>query len=400
MKRNCRMTTLATSSTSRRDRLTCKLPFSTFFVATVFWVSSAFGSDLQDIRTGFHRTFSRIVIEFDAPVSYDVFRDDSNRAVMVEVLSSGRIAGFGEVELEDEDPILRRVSYGRNANLTSVTVFLKSAGVRIEHYTMTRPFRIVIDIFIRTAQDAAAGQDLPAKPSRKAAAEIEKLNSEQIKTDTESVSATRADSTVLNVANVPEAVLKKTTLQRPTVAAASKIVNQSPAEAHRSNQRLFWLIGGAFVLLDAMLLFLYVNRRRGTKVPPPQQTRHASQAAPAAQLVQTPPPTVDGQAFAEVLKSALEHDGLKAVTAMPPEGEVVALQDINRAVKIDSLIGSLTEVIAQPEAEPTPPDFKEIAQELELVDASGELSEEAARKQLIGRDGMEFMQNIKRLYLN
>lgn len=383
--------------------MTCKLPFSTFLVTLIFLVSSAFGADLRDIRTGFHRTFSRIVIEFDAPVSYEVFRDDSNSAVIVEVLSSGRIAGFGEVELEDEDPILRQVSYGRNANLTSITVFLQSAGVRIEHYTMTRPFRIVIDIFTRTARDAAAIHDLPAKSFPRPVTEKEKLNSERIKTDAEAVSATRADSTVLNVANVPQAVLKKTTLQRPAVAAASKkaqIVNQSPAEAHRSNQTLFWLIGGAFVLLDAMLLFLYVNRPRGTKVQPTQRIRHASQVAPAAPLVQTPPTIVDGQAFAEVLKSALEHDGLKPVTAAPPDDEAVAIEDINRAVKIDSLIGSLTEVIAQPAAEPAPPGFKEIAQELALVDASGELTEEAARKQLIGRDGMEFMQNIKRLYLN
>jgi hypothetical protein len=102
-----------------------------------------------------------------------------------------------------------------------------------------------------------------------------------------------------------------------------------------------------------------------------------------------------------LLKKAVEDDLIKPLPQQPGNAVPHDFEPITQAVKIDTMIGSLSEAIREQEkSEPLPPEFTEIVNELNLIEHSGEISEEAAKKALIGRDGLEFMKSIKRLYLN
>ncbi|MCH7755082.1 hypothetical protein IH970_08165, partial [candidate division KSB1 bacterium] len=65
-------------------------------VSIIVFTQIAQSADLTDIRTGFHRTYSRVVIQFDSDVQFQVIKDVENGTVIIDVLGVNAVHNFGE----------------------------------------------------------------------------------------------------------------------------------------------------------------------------------------------------------------------------------------------------------------------------------------------------------------
>jgi len=68
--------------------------WAALIVSMLSFTQTAQSADLTDIRTGFHTTYSRVVIQFDSDVKFQVIKDGENGAIIIDVLSVNAVRNF------------------------------------------------------------------------------------------------------------------------------------------------------------------------------------------------------------------------------------------------------------------------------------------------------------------
>jgi len=359
---------------------------------------STLASDVLDIRTGQHSNFTRIVVEFSGPVRYQVIPNKINPSVIIDALNVSGIRDLRDVSVDSDDPILRQVRFIRKGNLLSITAYLKSGSFEIKQHTIYRPFRIVLDIFSSQSKSVAIFE----KPKKKISGEKEIV----FESITEPPVAAKIDSIVSKEtqipANIPAEVLKHTELQTEADLKPSGNKETAKTESASDSKKIFWIIGSVFVLLDIALLALYLNsskrKKRLAKVEN-QFKQNYQEIESFTERVEENQLDQRSQKFVELLKQAMENEDKKETAVN--EQEVSVAEDLEEAA-VDSTVLELPETVEETPRtpQPEPPELVEIIKDLYPDIPEEELTEASARAQLIGRDGVEFMKNIKRLYLN
>ncbi len=352
-------------------------------LAVVFLLSAglqpAAANDLQSVRTGYHRSYSRVVVQFAGAVRYRLTTNPAARTITIKVEGVDHINSLRRVAVAPKDAILDAVRFFKDADRLTITTVLKIDQFKVIDYALHWPFRIVLDIQKRGGTQTAPAAVGPQSEVPATASAPDPDSSHTLRRLPESARV-----------SIPEEVLKHTRPPLILRKAANQAVQKGPVNRIKTARGLvFWVIGAAFVLLDAMLLVLYLNRRKAARrqaAASRNPARNPASRSGRRKLQVAPPP--NPQEFVHLLKEALARDEAEAgVPAAPALAKVmapVAFAGVNAAE-------------ASP---PAPPDFKEIALELYPELADDALTEENARQQLIGRDGVDFMKNVKRLYLN
>ncbi|MFQ5750506.1 MAG: hypothetical protein ACE5HI_00795, partial [bacterium] len=125
---------------------------SLFFLVVFMWVQASFCAELVDIRTGFHHSYSRIVVQFTTRVQYKLSKDMKKRALILELKPVHTFRAFNNIDIDPRDRYLNRVEYEHSSQTLKVIAYLHSMAVQIDSYDLNWPYRVVIDI--RTVKDS------------------------------------------------------------------------------------------------------------------------------------------------------------------------------------------------------------------------------------------------------
>jgi len=400
---------------------------------------------LIDVRTGYHGQFSRVVLQFDQPVQYRVSPGGDTPSIKLIVDKIHDIRLTGKVIIERDDPILQAIDYRQTGAQLDVSISLKTKSVSIRQQSINWPFRVVIDIY-QNNPAAEKVSDFENTLAQNQIAEHETAASG----DTDPLAQTKQFSDSLLRELLPAIAVASPTvdfskpivdLPKPAVKKSAgekrKTVDQleNPAPENESSFRLIWVICIVFLIADAFLLLFYLKKKYERKPAAPKQQKQAVATPFSVQeqpIEKTIPPQPDSDAQTKfnlppVGKPFEQQDKLEDHATFPaeksPEEFLGMLQSavrknsqasvmtglsamkndsaaLKRAEKLDSLINSLSQA-TQIEKRPAsaPPEFREIVKELYPEAITDELSEEEVRNELIGRDGIEFMRNIKRLHV-
>ncbi|MCH7681360.1 hypothetical protein IID10_18685 [candidate division KSB1 bacterium] len=391
-------------------------------VSMLSFTPTAQSTDLIDIRTGFHRTYSRVVIQFDSDVKFQVIKDFENGSIIIDVLNVNAVRNFGKVNLDQKELYLKQVSFKRSPNLLSITTILKMSNLRVDHYYLNWPFRIVLDIYpssILSEKPEISEKTLQSEPQPDeqmliaAAPQIDSLQSvasDSVASD--SVESSEVDSLTLSSARIDslagEIVANydsTTTLLRESIiplqsslksvkSELQKIAKKRNAEWNQlmSKYTLASLLVAAFVLIDLIWVALYFVRRS-------KKRKHAVQTRESVAKKQ-PVEKQTNREFVEILKSTLESNEIEEIRIEP---EVIRKNDFfaNTQHAFEPRIRSFSEPInARKEASLSPPELAEVARDLGSILPSSRVAKEVTREELIGRDGVEFLKNLQRQSLN
>jgi len=386
-------------------------------VSMLSFTPTAQSTDLIDIRTGFHRTYSRVVIQFDSDVKFQVIKDFENGSIIIDVLNVNAVRNFGKVNLDQKELYLKQVSFKRSPNLLSITTILKMSNLRVDHYYLNWPFRIVLDIYpssILSEKPEISEKTLQSEPQPDeqmliaAAPQIDSLQSvasdsvESSEVDSLTLSSARIDSLAgVIVANydstttlLRESIIPLQSSLKSVKSELQKIAKKRNAEWNQlmSKYTLASLLVAAFVLIDLIWVALYFVRRS-------KKRKHAVQTRESVAKKQ-PVEKQTNREFVEILKSTLESNEIEEIRIEP---EVIRKNDFfaNTQRAFEPRIRSFSEPInARKEASLSPPELAEVARDLGSILPSSRVAKEVTREELIGRDGVEFLKNLQRQSLN
>lgn len=409
--------------------------FALFVLLFVVLNNNILAGGLLDIRTGNHGDHSRVVIELNQPVKYTAVTDDEDEVVILNFLSVAKNTDLGLIEVEENDPILQQVTYSQAGGILSVMIALRTADVQVAQYEMNRPFRVVLDFRlsrplarkivrrpvkenpIKSEPKVMQAQTKTAQqaPSTSLVSRSEKKDAAIAEPESSLTSIEEVDSLVVldeMVTNIPEAVLRQT---RPADKIIFKSTGYRAANNRKRSQKtvrpagltgsaLFWICAAAFLVFNVLLLVMYVNRPARKKQPGKKMPRRKAMGKNQVSPMAAPSPVshqkAEDEDFMEILHKAL---GPKRTESMDLSA---ALKDNARASSQENA-GRAEETPVYPRAvarhgdqRSHPPDFRQIASELDLPVRTDGMTEAAAKEQLVGKDGIEFMRNIKRLHLN
>ncbi len=378
------------------------------------------------------------MLEFDGPVRYTIVSDAEDRAVVVNVVSVEKLPRFKQFWTYRNDPIIRRVTYAQVDDLLSITTALYSSDVLVRSYEMDSPFRIVLNLRRKVSSPVLAASPDPRENVRvepvkepssfqnaEAVANADSLvpslvmqgdsvprptDDSVLTTDQPADSLAVLDETV---AAIPADVLRKSRASDAVIfkstgylAANNRPRPALPVKAATSSRsNLPWIGMAAAVTFITMLLFVFFSQRKQKKVPPrKRKLAHRPERQSRTEVKTGLPPAAGRQQleenFMQVLGRTLGAEpGGEGLIATSLRGQG-ATQRQRIPGKMPESEASRHVVTPSTQSRAAAPAFMEIASELELPLAPGKLTEEMAKKQLVGRDGVEFMRNIKRLHLN
>ncbi len=386
---------------------------------TIFtFIQTAQSGDLTDIRTGFHRTYSRIVVQFDTDVKFQVIKDVENGTVIIDILGVNAVRNFGEINLDQKDQYLRRVSFKKSPTLLSITAILKRKNLRVDHYYLNRPFRIVLDVYPSSVvNEPAEKNDSALQPEQKPngrmsvamTPEIDSLQS----TESDSVEPSAVDSFALSATAVDslegafsanydstktllgESIIPLQASLNSVKSELQRIAGKQSSKQNRlmSKSTLSSATVAAFILIDLIWVAVYLTRRSRKRKPTLQTRKKLAKK----QFV----PERTNREFVEVLKSTLESNEIEEVRK---EDEVVRANEpvpANRRDRLESMLRAFSESVNIPQGAPlTPPELSEVARDLGAIAPASPASKKVTRKELMGKDGAEFLKNLQKQSFN
>ncbi len=382
------------------------------------FTQTAQSADLTDIRTGFHRTYSRVVIQFDSFVRFQVIRDVENGTMIIDVLGVNAVRNFGEINLDKKDRYLKQVSVKRSPNLLSVTTILKISNLRVDHYYLNRPFRIVLDIYptsILSEKTKKSEKTLQPGPQpdehmlARAASQVDPLQSiefdsvESSEVDSPALSAATDDSLAGAIAAnydstetlLNESIIPLQTSLRSVKSELQKIARNRSSKQNRlmGKYTLVSVTIAAFVLIDLILVGVYLVSRSKNRKRLLQTRERVAKKQPVSKQT--------NREFVEILKSTLESSEIEEIRKEP---EVVRANKSGAATtppRLESLIRSFSESVNTPKGtDPSPPELAEVARDLGSIVPASRVAKEVTREELIGKDGAEFLRNLQKQSLN
>jgi hypothetical protein len=413
-------------------------------------ISGATG--LADIRTGSHKKYSRVVIEFNRHVQYQIDKESRGAAITVSARPVQTTAAIGLIEVDSTDACLKSVTRSISKNRLYVRIDLHSPHVELRHFTMTRPFRIVIDIYPskrKTEPQPATAvmpvaqktQKLPSGEKEAGSAGLNTAATEKSEKSPKGKIALFTDEVQRN-----EMAARFDSLSRSAKTKLDEIFSmagteqkepQAPANRKKQNKRLntsaqtetargtldfsftFLAILG-FLLLDIVLISYYITSRKRKSTPlkakvkqkkPKSVTDTAMkekriQKSPQRKSFKTElqqklvPETFEdpGSDFIASLTSLLDSgSGEIELPTVESDKELDEINGIKQAVKVDSMIASLSEAITKPaEAVQHIPDLDDVLRDLESVSSDSGSIRDMSRNDLVGKDGEDFLNNIRR----
>jgi len=387
-------------------------------VSMLAFTQMAQSADLIDIRTGFHRTYSRVVIQFDSFVRFQVIKDVENGTMIIDVLGVNAVRNFGEINLDKKDRYLKQVSVKRSPNFLSITTILKISNLQVDHYYLNRPFRIVLDIYPtsilseKTRKNEKTLQPEPQPDEQMLATAVSQVDSlqsiefdsvESSEMDSSSLSAAADDSLAGAIAAnydstktlLNESIIPFQTSLNSVKSELQKIAKNRTSQGDQQmiKYTLVSVTIAAFVLIDLILVAVYLVRR-SKKRKRPLQTRERV-AKKQADLRQT------NREFVEILKSTLESNEIEEIRKEPEVVRVNKSVAANTPPRVESLIRSFSESVNTPEwTSPSPPELAEVARDLGSIVPASRVAKEVTREELIGKDGAEFLKNLQKQSLN
>lgn len=348
----------------------------------------ALAGQVLDIRTGFHRSFSRLVVEANEHVGYEVVEDKANQAIVLRMQPIAPPLHLHEIAIEPGDVHLKRVDYEFSTPVLKVIAFLNSSAVYIKTYEMERPFRVVVD-FYRAApvkRKAKIENRKTGRENRKSESKFLQDNSEPPDSvalmDSVSISESRGDTLVTlahsdSIQQLPAEELPK----------YSKPEN----ETRKSKTRLIVTIGAAVLGANTLIVGYYLWSRKRKK--------RASAQKKASRKTRSSLPS--RQDFAQVLMEAEAKSKGKSEDkpkAEPKAEPKIAANSIaekttgDAAIKIDNMIASLDDVLMVSDLLDPSRSALKAAGDLEALAAQTGLS----REDLLGKDGEAFVENLKK----
>ena len=389
--------------------------WAALIVSMLSFTQTAQSADLTDIRTGFHRTYSRVVIQFDSDVKFQVIKDGENGAIIIDVLSVNAVRNFGKVNLDQKDLYIKQVSFKRSSNLLSITTILKKSNLRVDNYYLSRPFRIVLDIYPNSILSEKSEKTLQSErqPDEQmfpaTAPQIDSLQS----VESDSVESSEVDSLALSRATVDslagvivanydstktllnESIIPLQSSLKSVKSELQKIAQKRNSKGNQlmSKYTLVSLIVAAFVLIDLILLAVYFVRRSKKRKRPVQARGRVAKKQPVSKQT--------NREFVEILKSTLESNEIEEIRKEPEvirKNEFVAA---NTQHAFEPRIRSFSEPVnTRKDASLSPPELVEVARDLGSIVPSSRVAKEVTREELIGKDGAEFLKNLHRQSLN
>lgn len=136
-----------------------------FFFPALLWAQSLqppLGKDtsryqdtsnvIYSVTTGYHQTFSRVVIKTDRPPFYDIKDEKSQKRIII--LLYHTIIGQSELRSLKSIPLIKEILV-REIGKKHSQVIIRSDTSRFTYkcYTLFRPYRLVIDIFPQAIKD-------------------------------------------------------------------------------------------------------------------------------------------------------------------------------------------------------------------------------------------------------
>ncbi|RMF68512.1 MAG: hypothetical protein D6743_03285 [Calditrichaeota bacterium] len=351
--------------------------------------ASTFASELVDIRTGFHRTYSRVVLQFDSRVRFRIIPDETTSSLLLEVQPVAPLAVLREVPIEEIDPYLHKVTYAQTSRSLKATILLKRRHLRYDAYTLNWPFRVVVDIYPSRQREAppdnlAVARTIATEPAENAMPDSSLLVSPADR-DTSSATTSAASDTLRHLYGVDLA--DKVDLTRFMVPGedAGPGTPTRPREAAADQRKLLFLtLVAVFVLVDVVLLVSFVVKRSGRTRLAAVSTQPGTSPKPAA---------LSGREFIDALRQTLA-DAEERKDRAPVTSNAAELASVASAIKIDQMIASLSKAVRSKKPEFTLPALEDVVREL------GESPDGLSKELLIGRDGQAFLENIRRLNVN
>lgn len=195
------------------------------------------GAELVDIRTGFHETFSRLVLEFDAPVRYNL--SEASNKILISIGSINRFRTWPPRQYKCDSDVIESIHLAYTDTTLEATVHLFSQNTILFPSYLKYPARIVIDVYPQLQQEVSGEPSKPyQEPPKKSM-----VFSRQLRDSTQSQFLNRLSA--LKPASEPN------TSQNQKPPLKSKIT-------------LFVLILAVFIMVDAVLLIFYLNRNPKT----------------------------------------------------------------------------------------------------------------------------------------
>ncbi len=353
---------------------------------------------LQDIRTGFHYAYSRVVIQTNFAVPYDVSLEHSRQMLLIHIPAIESIEYYGQVTTDPNDKFIAGVTYLHSGNGLTVSVRLKHANVQVERKTLQRPARVVLDISQSTLPPTPA-QSNPVEEMLQSETGIYQPWSVFDPNDAEQPAFVYADTlpsqkpfAFLDLAPSAENALPVTQDSSAAAEPTTARNRTEPAHTHKSN--LVWYFAGALFLALNLMLLLWRRKRRHaatSKTPNNKRRKMPNPSSPRAEM--------PSREFLEFLKTAVQTSQQEPSESGRRTDES---QEPEEVVKLRQVMGAL-QAVGKNDSEPAtalPPEFKKIAADLNLIAEDDQRTDEEIKQQLIGKDGVEFMKNIKRLYLS
>ena len=295
---------------------------------------------------------------------------------------------------------------------------MKVSNLRVDHYYLNRPFRIVLDIYptsILSEKTKKSEKTLQPEPQpdeqmlARAASQVDSLQSiefdsvESSEVDSPALSAATNDSLAGAIAAnydstetlLNESIIPLQTSLRSVKSELQKIARNRSSKQNRlmGKYTLVSMTIAAFVLIDLILVAVYLVRRsRKRKRPLQTRGRVANKQADSRQT---------NREFVEILKSTLESSEIEEIRKEPEVVQANKFGAANTPSRLESLIRPFSESVNIPKGtDPSPPELAEVARDLGSIVPASRVAKEVTREELIGKDGAEFLKNLQKQSLN
>ncbi|MFQ5705963.1 MAG: hypothetical protein ACE5HO_00850 [bacterium] len=324
------------------------------------------GAELLDIRTGFHQSYSRLVLQFDSKVNYEVSKELEEGKIAVNLQPVTITSDFGPTPVEADDLFLRQVHYRHSSHRLTVTLLLRTSNIRLVEYTLERPYRLVIDLHQGNFSEELK-QDSSFVPPAPAAPEM------PVATDSSSL-------TLIDTLKDSEATLhtSEILLNHPPMKSSVQIGPRG------SRIRMFLGVTIILVLID-ILIFLFYKIRKS-------RIHNSSEDSKKTQTTVARPGAEANPHFKAVLGMMVKDEHTHK-TSVADFRKANGQQAADLSARLESLSRVLFSGRSATRLGLDPEDLSEGMGELEA--ASG-----IPKEFWIGRDGIEFVNNIKKLNMN
>ncbi|MCG8606978.1 hypothetical protein MJD09_18600 [bacterium] len=358
----------------------------------LIWCSteSTHGAELTGIHTVSGRFYSQIVVKSDTPIQHDFLenlQDGTIKLLLSPVQSTSEI---GEIRVFPYDRFVENITSELNDEKVELTIFLKTQEVQTEIRTRDWPFELLLEI--RSLDNEPLVVANSERPSTQVSVS-DSITPERAQTGSvgqpDSVVTAALDSTDKSTEtlgfkvgpNFSAFTLDLSSNSLPQGSQARAVVRS----ASDSKMQTFIKVVTGFIIFDILLAGIYVSRRRRRN-----KLRSPDSKPPTPEIMQ---PVVRNQEFMDVLAASLKERSLIGESSSPTE-LAANPSGVEAEAKVDHLIESLSTALRGV----TPLEESDVAidpfmHQLESLSYSSGLTVE----DIIGRDGQEFVKNLKRL---